>query len=127
MTTLYEREMQDPEMARLMAQEELIDEGTELVAKGMVEQGISKAELARRVGTSKANITQLLAGSRNMTLRTLADLMYAMGETVVLTSTPLAAREGEGVLCWAVTKPRSVLGHTWEPTELLIGAGGHAA
>ena len=95
MTTLYEREIQDPEMARLMAQEEVIEEATELIAKTMTEQNVAKVELARRVGTSKANITQLLGGSRNMTLRTFADLMHAMGEEVVLIST--AVPEGEQV------------------------------
>lgn len=127
MTTLYEREIQDPEMARLLAQEELIEEATELVAKTMKQRGVAKTELARRVGTSKANVTQLLAGSRNMTLRTFADLMYAMAEKVVLTSTCAVEGKSEKIICWAVKSPRSIVAHTWEETELLVGAGGHAA
>ncbi|RME41902.1 MAG: XRE family transcriptional regulator [Planctomycetota bacterium] len=86
METLLERELRDPEFSRLFAQEELILAATELVAETMCNNQINKAELARRVGTSKSNVTQLLAGTRNMTLRTLADLMFVMGKRVRLSA-----------------------------------------
>lgn len=44
----------------------------------MQKQGVSKAELAKRLGCSKAHVTGLLSGGRNMTLRTLADISYAL-------------------------------------------------
>jgi transcriptional regulator with XRE-family HTH domain len=62
---------------QLKEQERLILDATELIFQCMEEQNVSKAELARRVGRSRAYLTQLLSGSRNMTLRTLADLASA--------------------------------------------------
>lgn len=127
MRTLFEREMQDEQTARLFAQEQLIEEATELIAATMHRQGIPKSELAHRIGTSKANVTQLLAGSRNMTLRTFADLMYAMGERVLLTSTGAAEANEVGTICWAVRAPRPSRAYTWEDSEIFVGRAGHAA
>jgi transcriptional regulator with XRE-family HTH domain len=71
------------EHQRLFAQEGLILEATEEVWSAMERTGKSKAELARLLSTSKANITQMLGG-RNLTLRTLADIAFALGQTVRL-------------------------------------------
>ena len=54
----------------------------------MEEQQVSKTDLARLVGTSKSHVTQLLSGSRNLTLRTLADLAFALGHKVEIRSLP---------------------------------------
>lgn len=45
----------------------------------MEEQGISRAELARRMGTSRAYITRLLGGDANFTLMTMVKLSMAVG------------------------------------------------
>jgi transcriptional regulator with XRE-family HTH domain len=45
----------------------------------MQASGITKAELARRMGVSKARVTNLLSGMPNMTLRTLAVVAVALG------------------------------------------------
>lgn len=127
MTTLYERELRDKEMARLFAQEELIDEATELIATTMGWENISKSELALRIGSSKAYVTQLLAGSRNMTLRTFADLMHAMDRRVLLTSTSVTEDRDMGTTCWAVKAPRPITPHTWEDAGLFIGTAGEVA
>jgi transcriptional regulator with XRE-family HTH domain len=63
----------------LYQQEELLLEVTELLASVMEDNRISKAELARRIGKSKAFVTQCLSGSQNLTLRTLSDLFLALG------------------------------------------------
>lgn len=68
-----------PENRRLLRQEDLILEATEGLAGLMLRQGVSKAELARRLGRTRGYITQILAGSRNFTLRTLADVANALG------------------------------------------------
>jgi len=44
----------------------------------MKDNGISKAELAERLGKTKAFVTQCLSGRQNLTLRTLADLFTAL-------------------------------------------------
>lgn len=85
MTTLYEREMRDKEMARLFAQERLIEEANELVTATMQRKGVSKVELACRVGVTEADITWVLAGHET-TLNTLVNLMYVMHERVLLSS-----------------------------------------
>ncbi len=69
---------------RLFAEESLIVDAAEEIWAAMERKGITKADLAGLLGTSKANITQLLNGSRNMTLRTLADISFALGHKISL-------------------------------------------
>jgi DNA-binding Xre family transcriptional regulator len=64
--------------ARLAAQERLITEVTETIWKVMEESGINKTDLANRIGATKGHVSQVLNGSRNMTLRTLADICFAL-------------------------------------------------
>ncbi len=72
------------EDSALFHEEMLILRATELVAMAMEQEHVSKAELARRLNKSKAFVTQCLNGGRNLTLRTLADLLAALGKEVVL-------------------------------------------
>ena len=51
-------------------------------------QGVTKAELARRVGKSRAYVTQSLSGDRNMTLSTFAGLADALDADAVLDARP---------------------------------------
>lgn len=68
------------ENARLVAQEVLVCRVAEAIWKTMEECGVSKAELAKRVGTTQSSITQMLSGSRNMTLQTLSDICFVLGQ-----------------------------------------------
>jgi len=70
-------------------QERLLLEAALLVRHSVKEKGISKADLAKRIGKSKAYVTQLLDGSVNMTLRTLSDVLNALGYSLRLSSSPL--------------------------------------
>ena len=70
---------------RLLREEELILEVTEAVSVVMEKEGISKAQLAKRLGKTKGFISQLLSGGRNLTLRTLAGLVDALGYRVTIT------------------------------------------
>lgn len=63
----------------LWNQEAAILDATELLCQLMKEAGISRSDLAARMGTTKSNITQILDGSRNMTIRTLSDVMTYLG------------------------------------------------
>jgi transcriptional regulator with XRE-family HTH domain len=87
-----ERQSATPESRRLYEQERLVLWATEEVSETMEAGEISKADLARMLGTSRANITALLSGSRNMTLRTLADVACVLGQRVEISLEPL--REG---------------------------------
>ena len=84
MKTQHERLMENPEYRKLFAMEGLVTDAAELVARLMAEAGVNKAELARRLGTSRARVTQLLGGETNMTVRTLAELAFALGAEVKL-------------------------------------------
>jgi plasmid maintenance system antidote protein VapI len=59
-----------------------IVEFTEDVCVLMEEQGVSRAELARRLGTSRAYITKLLGGNANFTLETMTKVAMALGAAV---------------------------------------------
>jgi transcriptional regulator with XRE-family HTH domain len=51
---------------------------TELVWQAMDEDGVSRAELARRLGVAPPQVTQLLRGQRNWTLRTIVEALYVL-------------------------------------------------
>jgi transcriptional regulator with XRE-family HTH domain len=57
----------------------LIHDFTEALARRMEEQGVSRAELARRLGTSQAFVTKVLRGNVHLTLATLVKLARAVG------------------------------------------------
>lgn len=69
---------------RLLRQEELILDVTERLHAVLAERQVSRAELAQRLGRSKAFISQLLAGDRNLTLRTISDLSDALEVSPVI-------------------------------------------
>lgn len=74
-----QEEMDSYEHQRMYAGEELTFDITEDILIAMEDRGISKTQLAERLGKSKAYVSQILSGSRNMTLRTLSDICFAMG------------------------------------------------
>lgn len=59
-----------------------ISELTEDLARLMEEQGVNRAELARRMGTSRAYITKVLGGNANFTLLTMVKLAMALDGAV---------------------------------------------
>ena len=78
-------DMNDPEFRKLLAQEELILEVTETICELLEKEKISRKELADRLGKSKGFVSQLLNGGRNLTLRTVADILHVLGYKVTLT------------------------------------------
>ena len=88
MKTQHEVLMEDPEFRRLLSIEALVAEASELIAKLMIEQKVSKADLARRLKKSRAWVTQLLSGKANMTVRTLAEVVYTLDAEVKLHAQP---------------------------------------
>ena len=83
--------LKDPEFAKLLAQEDLILEVTETICELLEKEKISRKELADRLGKSKGFISQLLNGGRNLTLRTVADILHVLGYRVAL----MPYKEGE--------------------------------
>jgi transcriptional regulator with XRE-family HTH domain len=91
--TQYEELMESPEFRRLYAIEGLVTEASEFIAQLMQHQKVTKAELARRLGKSRAYVTQMLSGKANLTIRTLAEVAYALGAQVKLEAVPLEAAQ----------------------------------
>lgn len=93
MSSQHEILMQNPEFRKEITVETFILECTELLSRVMDEKGITKAELAQRLGKSRAWATQLLSGGRNVTARTLAEVAYELGVELRLESLPLVGRK----------------------------------
>ncbi|MCA9457887.1 MAG: helix-turn-helix transcriptional regulator [Nitrospira sp.] len=85
-------ENQSEENAMAVFEEDFILDVTEKLFEEMERQGKSKADLATRMNKSKAYITQILNGSRNMTLKTLADIAYALNMKPMFN----LSKDGEG-------------------------------
>jgi transcriptional regulator with XRE-family HTH domain len=71
---------------RLLRQEELILEVTEALANALEREGISKKELADRLGKTKGFVSQVFSGGRNLTLRTVADFADALHHRIRVTA-----------------------------------------
>ena len=74
-----QQEQESEEFRKNYQIEKLTFNTTEEILILMEDKGISKTELAMMLGKSKSCITQLLNGSRDMTLRTLAEICLALG------------------------------------------------
>lgn len=88
-----ERQTKDRKARKRYEEERLILWTTERIAHEMEARDLSKSDLAEILGTSRAHITQVLSGSRNMTLRTLGDLAFACGMRADVRLEPLRAGE----------------------------------
>lgn len=87
MKTDYEALFQDPQFRKELAIEAFVLDASEVIARAMKEQRVSRAELARRMGKSRAWITQVLSGRANLTLRTLAEIAWSLGVELKLQET----------------------------------------
>ncbi len=94
--TLMDKYLEDPEFARLMAQGELIMEVTETLWDLLEKEKISRKELADRLGKTKGFVSQLLNGGRNLTLRTVADILHVLGYKVSLVPSKIEQKEDLG-------------------------------
>ena len=88
--TLTEKLTSTPEGMRLFQQERVIMEVTELICALMEEEHVFKADLAKRLNTSKANVTQMLDGRRNMTIRTVSDVLFHLGHVLEISAKNLS-------------------------------------
>jgi transcriptional regulator with XRE-family HTH domain len=84
-TTILDEYLKDEEFRRLFAQEDLIMEVTETLCELLEKEKVSRKELAERLGKTKGFVSQLLNGGRNLTLRTVADILHVLGYKVSLT------------------------------------------
>ena len=62
----------------LVRQEELILDVTERLTQALENAGVTKAELAKRLGKSPGFVSQVFGGGRNLTLRSISDIATAL-------------------------------------------------
>lgn len=77
--TLFDEYVSDPLNMRAFQQERAIFQVTSLIEDTMEREGISRAALAKRLGTQKSRVTELLDGEGNKTVRTIADVFAVLG------------------------------------------------
>lgn len=69
-----------PEISpREMACERLFFNTTEDILLAMQDSGMNQTDVAKKLGKSKQFVCQLLDGTRNMTLKTLSDIVFSLG------------------------------------------------
>ncbi len=78
MSTELDNFLEDRQNRRLFEQERLILGITEAICALMNERGFTRAELAQRLGCSPSNVSQILDGDNNFTVRTIADCLFAL-------------------------------------------------
>lgn len=74
----FQRRLRESRNCPDFVHEELILDVTEQIVSAMQEQEVSRSELAKRMGVSRAYITKLLRGEGNTTLRTLVRVALAL-------------------------------------------------
>jgi transcriptional regulator with XRE-family HTH domain len=89
MKPLVEQYLENSDNMRVFQQERAIYRVTELIESVMQAEGITRSELAKRLGRNKGWVTQLLDGEANKTIRTVADVLAVMGREFRSSATPI--------------------------------------
>ncbi|MEV0467668.1 helix-turn-helix transcriptional regulator [Nocardia tengchongensis] len=84
MTTWFRR---TSETEALVAEERLVLAATEMVHEALENTGTTKKQLADMLGVRPTEISQRLSGRRNLTLRSLAQMMHALGYGIGIEAT----------------------------------------
>jgi len=66
---------------------------SEDVLDAMRAQSVTRAELARRLGTSPGHVTRLLSGTGNLTLATMSKMAFVLGLELRTSLVPMAAAQ----------------------------------
>lgn len=119
-----ERQEKSDETRRFHERDRLAVWTMDAIAGLMDEKQITKADLARKIGSSRPYVTQLFSGSKNPTLGTVADLAWALGYRASVKFEPL--RSGEFISvpvrqCQVMTLPkRPVVKSVTQAPESLV-------
>ncbi len=92
-TTLSDQVTSTKSGMRDWQQERVILDVTEAVCELMDDRGVTRAQLARRLGKTPGFVSQLLDGEANMTLRTASDLFTALDACMYVTHGPITASQ----------------------------------
>jgi transcriptional regulator with XRE-family HTH domain len=95
MTIRRRRQLQADHEAQLAYEEELLTGAVTDSLNALIHSlGLTQRELARRLGVSEGRVSQVLAGTENVTLATLASFGWALGVRFELIPTELESRNG---------------------------------
>lgn len=84
---------------------------------GLEHADITQVELAKRIGKTKGHVSQILSANRNLTLRSVAEISYALGLTPTF---GLVDSSGEKII------PEHLKRDTWGGAKI-IPWGGHVS
>jgi transcriptional regulator with XRE-family HTH domain len=84
-----DRHLADPANRLAFEEEYVVVDTSERLLKAVETSSLSRAKLAELLKTSRANVTQLLNGRRNLTLRTLARIAFFLGYRIRVFFQPL--------------------------------------
>ncbi len=69
---------------KIYENEKLIFEVTEMIEQLMEDKKTNKSNLAQSLNVSISNISQMLNGTKNMTLKTVSDILFHLGERMTV-------------------------------------------
>ncbi len=115
-TSLFDEFLSVDQNRVLLQQEVTILEVTETICGLMEEKNVTRSELASRLGKSKAFVTQLLQGRTNMTLRTISDVLHALGRGLKVEAGPLSWERDEPDRGFKAIRPSIALTKTTSTT-----------
>ena len=98
MSSELDKFLESHENRRLFEQERLILEITEAICALMNEQGVTRAQLAGRLDCTASNVSQMLDGENNFTVRTVADCLLALSARLTVAAVPLGVPERSRVV-----------------------------
>lgn len=112
----------DARHSAIYAEEAALIDASELIAAAMEARGLSRSDLARLLNVSRSEVTARLRGDRNLTVRSLASTLHALGaklelkcdlprQSTVPQPTDLAAYRG-----WRQAKPD--VHESWHSTDI---------
>lgn len=102
------------EFELLVAEEEMIADCQMYIHLQMKEKGVTKADLARLLGVSKASVTQMLAPDSNLTLRRVARVAALLGEKATICERRSRDQLGDK---YEVSEERGDRGQRWRAKE----------
>ena len=104
------------EEAEVYAIEELLAETQYCIQCVMGRMEVNRSELAKRLGCSPANVTQMLSENSNLTLESIARIFHALGDKLIVKSEYLESRKN-----WTgAVATYANLDLTWNPENSLI-------
>lgn len=86
--------LSDPHIRREYEEERLYGEAVANISGLLESLKISRRRFAERLGVSAGRISQMLSGERNLTLRSLAAMAWALGYEVDIRVKPMSDRSG---------------------------------